>query len=145
MHMAAEAGHVEVVKLLVESGASPRAESLVSQHIIFFRHLKPCYMTLFPTGRRNMSVKASLYATGFWATCVAKKGHKLEVSRRFVRSCCVFWQDLLFRSQRLLMISGNRRLEFRPFSVEFGRVLLGPAGINRICLVSSCCTAQKPS
>ena len=31
MHMAAEAGHVEVVKLLVESGASPRAESLVSQ------------------------------------------------------------------------------------------------------------------
>lgn len=30
MHMAAEAGHVEVVKLLVESGASPRAESLVS-------------------------------------------------------------------------------------------------------------------
>ena len=30
MHMAAEAGHVEVVKLLVESGASPRAESMVS-------------------------------------------------------------------------------------------------------------------
>ena len=30
MHMAAEAGHVEVVKLLVESGASLRAESLVS-------------------------------------------------------------------------------------------------------------------
>ena len=30
MHMAAEAGHVEVVKLLVESGASPRAESLVN-------------------------------------------------------------------------------------------------------------------
>ena len=30
MHMAAEAGHVEVVTLLVESGASLRAESLVS-------------------------------------------------------------------------------------------------------------------
>ena len=30
MHMAAEAGHVEVIKLLVESGASPRVESLVS-------------------------------------------------------------------------------------------------------------------
>ena len=34
MHMAAEAGHVEVIKLLVESGASPRAESLVSWTVI---------------------------------------------------------------------------------------------------------------
>ena len=43
MHMAAEAGHVEVVKLLVESGASPRAESLVSLQISL-RRFKPCYV-----------------------------------------------------------------------------------------------------
>ena len=38
MHMAAEAGHVEVVKLLVESGASPRAESQVSEGLFSNAH-----------------------------------------------------------------------------------------------------------
>ena len=38
MHMAAEAGYVEVVKLLVESGASPRVESQVSENLFSNDH-----------------------------------------------------------------------------------------------------------
>lgn len=64
MHMAAEAGHVEVVRLLVESGASPRAESLVSEQIIFVSSLiRPCDMALFPQrGDGLVILKAFLYS-----------------------------------------------------------------------------------
>ena len=46
----------------------------------------------------------------------------------------MFCQDLLFPSQRVPMICGDRRLEFRPFLVEmvdyYCLIRFGPSGIN---------------
>ena len=97
--MAAEAGHVEVVRLLVESGASPRAESLVSEQIIFVSSLiRPCVMASFPQrGGVIRSVKVSIYLTRFCATQLAKR----DVSRSYTN--VVFCWVKSFRRQSIFV------------------------------------------